>query len=538
MLGKSNFVAAVAKLWSGVGHALFASRDGAESPVPEKATWQTLMSWRWLIRRAKLAAGVITTLSTLAFVIWIFGLIVSTAFERHNLDLRIVTVPKSLAEAGFTDQVVTQRLADEIHAIQDRANSRIKMNNVKPLDDEVNITIPKAGISVDSIVAMIRRHVPDGWKHVVTGEIISDGTGLQLRLRMNGRYMFTGISSNQTETEIDTLLKEGAFSTIENVDPYIAAVASFNIRDLQLANALADGIIDSSPPDSDVHESATYVKGVIALEEGNETEAEDIFKRVPDESLRLFGIGYLREMQGKLSESADAYRNVLLHSPPMWLRYSVHDSLGDVLFKQGQEEAAISEYREAIRLDPNNPQPHNNIALILSKHGKEDEAVSEFRDAIQDAPKDPYAHAYLGDLLLKQGKDDDAIAEYQMAIQLDRLLADPHNGLGSVWAKQGKDNDAIAEYQMAIQLDRSKAYPYLNLGFVYVKLARTETSIPKRILLLDNACDQFAQGAKLEPADPRYVFQIKAIDGMLPAGMHCLPASMKPESRRTEKSRN
>src|SRR5262249_51763317 len=79
-----------------------------------------------------------------------------------------------------------------------------------------------------------------------------------------------------------------------------------------------------------------------------------------------------------------------------------HNLLAGALQRKGQLDAAIAEYREAIRLDSDH---HNLDNVRLYNHGE--------------------VHLRLGNVLKAKGKLDDAIAEYRMAIKLVRIALKP-----------------------------------------------------------------------------------------------------------------
>ncbi len=48
--------------------------------------------------------------------------------------------------------------------------------------------------------------------------------------------------------------------------------------------------------------------------------------------------------------------------------------------QEGDTKDAVSEFRESIRLDPNNPRPHYNFGLALEKEGDRSGAKVEFNE--------------------------------------------------------------------------------------------------------------------------------------------------------------
>jgi len=96
-------------------------------------------------------------------------------------------------------------------------------------------------------------------------------------------------------------------------------------------------------------------------------------------------------------------------------------NLASALDDSGQTNAAIAEYRESIRLRPNDAQAHYNLAISLGKQQDRQAALSELREAAKLEPTWPVPHIWLVTLLM--GSDPrGALEECRIA---DRLTSDP-----------------------------------------------------------------------------------------------------------------
>jgi len=85
----------------------------------------------------------------------------------------------------------------------------------------------------------------------------------------------------------------------------------------------------------------------------------------------------------------------------------------------GQPDAALPEYREAIRLKPDVPFLHDSLGIVLAELGRFDEAMNEFTNAAQLDPTYPWAHFQMAKALLKQGRDVEAVNQFREALRLD-----------------------------------------------------------------------------------------------------------------------
>ena len=51
--------------------------------------------------------------------------------------------------------------------------------------------------------------------------------------------------------------------------------------------------------------------------------------------------------------------------------------------QKGNDSAAVQNFYQALRLDPNYAEAHNNLGVVLIRNGKIDEAASHFLRAVQ-----------------------------------------------------------------------------------------------------------------------------------------------------------
>jgi tetratricopeptide (TPR) repeat protein len=169
---------------------------------------------------------------------------------------------------------------------------------------------------------------------------------------------------------------------------------------------------------------------------------------------------------------------------------SEHVDLGLERLDQGQLDEAISEFEEAIRLDPDDAAAHYNLGLAYHGQGELDEAIAEYQEAIRINPDFSDAHTNLGVAYKDQGQVDKAIAEYTETIRINPDDDTAHHNLGIVYAEQGKADEAIAEYQAAIRINPDEADAHYNLGRVYYGLDR-----------LDEAIVEWKETIRIDPED-------------------------------------
>lgn len=461
------------------------SATATEAAIPERKAGRTRRAWRRAKLWGKRAFAVSTTISTALLAVWIAWLVGEATLRKYSLDIESITVPKQLTDAGFSAEVVTRRLRDAIKKLQVQASTTTTMagNRVDVHEDISDITIPKAGISAESIAASICRLLPESWQHEVSGEFVLSGAELTVRLRLNGEVVFSDASTDLNA--VDALIDRAALKLVERTQPFITAALLYGTGDLSGAAHLADQIIASLPPDDENVMRAYNLKGNIASDQQDNENATAFYLKYPNSPIARYNLGVLRYNAQNLDE-------------------------------------AISEYRRAIQLDPKLPNAHGNLGIALYGQGKLDEAISEYRLAIQHDPKFANAHDNLGDALHGQGKVDEAISEYRLAIQFAPKFANAHIDLGNALHDQGKLDDAISEYRVAIQLAPKLALAYYNLGKILAEHVGPETPQDQAIRQLSEACEQILLGARLVRDDPNYPAVAHSIDAKFAGRGHCL----------------
>lgn len=133
--------------------------------------------------------------------------------------------------------------------------------------------------------------------------------------------------------------------------------------------------------------------------------------------------------------------------------FIAHDALSGVLLSRGDAEGAVDHAREALRLEPGNPDTPAALGNALARLGKLDEAVAVYRMAIVGQPRRAFLRSNLAAFLGNQGKLDEAAAELREALRLDPESADAHENMGVVLGRQGMYGEAFAEFAEALRID-------------------------------------------------------------------------------------
>jgi len=154
----------------------------------------------------------------------------------------------------------------------------------------------------------------------------------------------------------------------------------------------------------------------------------------------------------------------------------MHQVMAHELEKHGDEQAAIRNYREALKLDPQLPGLHFELAEMLnasSLASEQREAETEYKAALAVNQFDERAEFRLGDISSRRGDVQEAYAHYSRAVQLQPNDAEANIGLAKVLMLMNQSDKAEPLLQRAVQLDPTSAAAHFRLSTLYRQAGRT-----------------------------------------------------------------
>jgi tetratricopeptide (TPR) repeat protein len=439
-----------------------------------------LKLWWKIIASVVVSASAVVTAGAIVFFIII-------ALTKNSIDIEPISTPKTLADNGYTSEVAAGQLRDSLH----RAVAFVLLNRpeIALRGEHLDVVVPTVGLSVHTIARSIRKFLPITQRPTISGEFtVLDGK-LWLRLRADGREFYANARGIPPE-RLDHLMNAAAESILSEFWPIYVAVKNF-WTDQDLALETAEYIIATFAQSDAAVNLAHRVAGMIYMDRKQYERAKGEFEK----SLRLgkkseewamdhLALGYILRIQKQISEADKEFRKaaellprndirsvVLLLAEEKsdlavaelreHLKRNVLNSgnltiVGVMLSSMGRQDDAISAYRKAIKVDPNNVATRYNLASILIDKGLMEEATAELRNAAEGHPRDARNAEFrmrLGIILREQGKLDESTAEFVKAIDLFPDDVRIHVELGATLRQQTRNDEAIAQLQKALELD-------------------------------------------------------------------------------------
>ena len=219
-------------------------------------------------------------------------------------------------------------------------------------------------------------------------------------------------------------------------DPYrLALTAGFIARNGEPAKAvqLLERAIELAPDDV----SSRFQLGTLSVSQRNFSVAREQLERcirlAPD-----FADGWaqLSGLQTQLGENSDAARtlaNGLAHCPQS---PGLHLMRARDLQKTGLTGEAIGEFRESIRLRPNEAAAYIELANFLIKLGQTDEGVTLLQQSLEAEPGNPMALATLAYHAITTGDESSALRWFAKVRNQPRVPAEQIASLRAAFQEQ------------------------------------------------------------------------------------------------------
>jgi tetratricopeptide (TPR) repeat protein len=147
----------------------------------------------------------------------------------------------------------------------------------------------------------------------------------------------------------------------------------------------------------------------------------------------------------------------------------LHYNRGVSYRQQSNDDAALADYSEAIRLDPGYEKPFNNRGNVRKDKGDIDGALADYSEAIRIKPDYDTALANRADLYEDTGDYDLALADLDRVLRIDGGSARAFNLRGVIRKKKDELDRAIADFDSAVRFDPKYVYAYNNRGLSYEK---------------------------------------------------------------------
>ncbi len=162
-----------------------------------------------------------------------------------------------------------------------------------------------------------------------------------------------------------------------------------------------------------------------------------------------------------------------------------HNDLGTQFLKLEQYDAARSEFKQVLEVDPLNQQARTGLRECevfkdISNTSSDPEITKmELDEMMNENTSSPLIYLYLGDFALRIGDQKTALAYYQKSIDLDNTVADAYFNMGRIYDQQNQTDKAMEYYNKALNLSNMDLKFINGIAYLYYE----KKDYPKAIKL-------------------------------------------------------
>ncbi|MGB9498627.1 MAG: tetratricopeptide repeat protein [Dissulfuribacterales bacterium] len=227
----------------------------------------------------------------------------------------------------------------------------------------------------------------------------------------------------------------------------------------------------------------------------------DSVKKAPNKARPYQNLAYSYQIEKDFSQALVYYQKSINIKPhPV-----VFFNMGLAYSKEEYYCEAVDAYINALKSNYNTPQIHSNFAIAMSNMGEFQTAITHFKKAAAMNPNDTSAKRNMASLLnfLRKCKNPITCVRHRIQQQPDNAAL--HFKLGMLYEKQGDRQKAINAYRKILEMvgesDRKVSLLALNrLAVVYSVTGET-----------DRAIEMLKKGIRLTPDNPLFYYQLAGV---------------------------
>ncbi len=324
------------------------------------------------------------------------------------------------------------------------------------------------------------------------------------------------------EQDLKSRPKENYFDVAEGC--YLVGKAASLLNEPSLATVYLEKYIELKSDDLESH----LLLGKAYYKLGNNVAAETSYSKVlsldPEHPEGLYGFGLTQLHGRKFKEAVEAFEKAISHnidSKEIFFELgAAYEELGDLnravenlekyaksgpanpyntwlklaqaYVKLDQTEKAITAYREALKINPDDINCNYHLAKLLVDSNQLEEAEAIFKKLAEKNPND--AITYYGQIMQmydRVEKFDKAVEAAQKIVDLDPQSQVALYNLAIMYDRLGQLEEAAETLNKCLALKNDYTYAWFNLGIIYDKMKKHSEAV-----------EAFKKYTALAPDDP------------------------------------
>jgi Flp pilus assembly protein TadD len=189
-------------------------------------------------------------------------------------------------------------------------------------------------------------------------------------------------------------------------------------------------------------------------------------EKYPDDFAAHCNLGALLATRAEYRGAISNFQQALRVEPAS---ATARNGLGAGFLAEGRLDDAVRELRETLRLDPAHLNARLNLARALKAKGDLNGAAVELDIFLKQKPDNADAQSALALIYFMQRRYEEALPHFEEAVRLKPEDADIRTNLGAVLASRGDLTGAIKAFEQALKLN-----PNHEVARVYLEKVRAE----------------------------------------------------------------
>jgi tetratricopeptide (TPR) repeat protein len=411
---------------------------------------------KWILPQMKFG-----TVLACVIVIW-FVVYQFIQIRRSVVILEPITVPQQYADAGFSSEVITQRVRDRLQIIEKSDETATLKDRLSDQPDAAfqSIEIPDTGIPLRAVAVFLQQAFGDERRHLASSITLAPPDQAGKRSALLWYRVAGGTDEDAFErypldaADPEKVAEALADRFMMQLNPYLLGVFYINEGDFQNGSDVAKFMLSKGSPNNHYNATAHILLGYIAKSENKLDEATmhynmaiDLDPQLPNPHTTLAAV---LELENK-DDAAIEELNKAIALDHKHKYYAPHLNLGLILVKSpGGLKNAMNEFRTALRIDPGHVETHIALGIAFYDSGDHNNGINELKKAVALAPDNAVAHYSLGLYLLASNNNvSQGIEELDCANKLKPGIGKVYELLGRGLEQQGDMKNAIENYQKA-----------------------------------------------------------------------------------------
>jgi Tfp pilus assembly protein PilF len=345
--------------------------------------------------------SILIVISTILLGISIFKSTITDSIEFEPLQ-----IPAKFTDKGYTPQIATIRLIDEIRRINSFATTTKTRSSVagsapgEALAKIDNLPIP-GSIDITAIQGIVR-DLLGVQKKSISGEITLGGDDKSpifiVRIRQSPENIL--LVDERLEGSPEDILPRAALKIVEKIDPVVAASYYRNKKMMPDALRMIDAALTNSNKADDTFALSQRAQ-IYKAQKNFELSKLDLDALLEIDPKSPQGLGVMSAWfieQGKFEEGLMYADKQIEAKPDMWFGYF---NKADALI--GLQKNAETAYQDGLKHDPSKSYAYIEAANYFEKNGKSKEAVAILLKGAGKFPNQQDINLVYGKRLLIEG---------------------------------------------------------------------------------------------------------------------------------------